>query len=488
MALIVYNSLGKSKQTFSPINPPEVNLYSCGPTVYNRAHIGNLRSYLFADILYRTLKYKGYKPKWVMNITDIDDKTIKGTIEKFGLDATNEKLQEYTEDFTNSFLSDLKFLNIETTEIDFRPVTKSINEIQQFVIDLIDKGFAYQADDGSVYFSIEKYQQVYGDYGLLIGEKFIDGKKIGASATEIQPARVEVDEYDKDNLSDFALWKAHTENDGQIGWSNQQLIFGRPGWHIECSTINRLAFGDQTIDIHTGGVDLTFPHHTNEMAQSKALTGHEFVKYWLHSEHVLVDGKKMAKSLDNVLYLYDHFIVKEIDPLAYRYFLLQSNFKQTINFTWEAFESARIAYDKLKKAVEEIKKQISQDNNSTKKEKILLEFETAIDNNLNTAEALAWLWQLIKDKSISPENKTATIREMDKILGLKLIDILEETIVNANHSGIPAEISLLLEEREKARLNKDWSLADQIRDQISMLGYEVLDTDSGPILRKRSKI
>ncbi|MFA6416025.1 MAG: cysteine--tRNA ligase [Candidatus Paceibacterota bacterium] len=471
MALNLLNSLGRSKQPFEPLNPPVVSLYTCGPTVYNRAHIGNLRAYIFADLLFRTLKYKGLKPNWVMNITDVDDKTIKGTVDKFGSEANNEHLEEYTRKFAVSFDVDLWSLNISTKEIKFKKVTEAIPEIQKFIIELIDKGFAYQADDGSTYFSIEKYQQAFGDYGSLMGNKFIEGKKNGA--------RVKVDEYDKDNLSDFVLWKNHTVEDGNIGWAHERLGFGRPGWHIECSAINRVFFGDETIDIHTGGVDLAFPHHTNEMAQSKALTGQDFVKYWLHSEHVLVDGKKMSKSLGNV-YIYEDFALKAINPISYRYFVLQSSYNQTINFTWEALAGSETAWLKLISQARDWK------NNSNNLAGIIdknyrQKFDEALDRDLNSPQALATVWELAKDEEISPADKLATLLDFDQVLGLK---IAEHLIVEK----IPEDIELLAQEREKARLAKDWSLADQIRDQIADLGYEVLDTDNGVALRKKGRI
>lgn len=471
MALNFFNSLGRSKQDFIPVDPPEVSLYTCGPTIYNYAHIGNLRAYLFADLLFRTLKYTGFNTNWVMNITDVDDKTIRGAIDEFGAETSIETFKKYTDKFYTAFLGDLDSINIDRANIKFIKVTDAIAEIQNFIITLLDKGFAYQAEDGSTYFSIEKYQQAFGDYGSLIGEKFIEGKKIGA--------RVKVDEYEKDNLSDFVLWKAQTAEDGQIAWDHDRLGRGRPGWHIECSAINKLAFNNQTIDIHTGGVDLAFPHHTNEMAQSKALTGHDFVKYWLHSEHVLVDGKKMSKSLGNTYVLSD-LITKEFNPLAYRYFILQSSYDQTINFTWEALAAADKAWQKLINLARDWKKETGENTgaiNSNYQQK----FVASLQNNLNFPQALATVWELSKDDGVSPANKLATLLDFDQALGLKI----------AGHlviERIPEDIELLAQEREKARAAKNWPLADQIRDQISDLGYEVLDGDTGASLRKKGRI
>src|SRR3989339_366377 len=471
MALTLSNSLGRSEQVFNPLDPPAVNLYTCGPTVYNHAHIGNLRAYIFADLLYRTLKFAGFNPDWVMNITDVDDKTIKGAIAEFGPQASDEDLKKYTDRFYQSFLTDLDAVNISKTNIKFIKVTEAMAEIQSFIVALIDKGFAYQADDGSTYFSIEKYQQTFGDYGSLIGEKFIEGQKIGA--------RVKVDEYDKNNLSDFVLWKAQTAEDANIGWDHELLGRGRPGWHIECSAINHLAFSNNTIDIHTGGVDLAFPHHTNEMAQSKALTGQDFVKYWLHSEHVLVDSKKMSKSLGNTYVLKD-LEAKESNPFAYRYFVLQSSYDQTINFTWEALAGADSAWQKLINLARGWKKEEG-DTVGAVNPNYQQKFIASLENNLNFPQALAITWELSKNDGVPPANKLATLLDFDQVLGLK---IAEHLVIEK----IPEDIELLAEKREKARQEKDWQLSDQIREQISDLGYDILDTDNGATLRKKGKI
>ncbi len=292
--LKLYNTLTKQIEPFRPEPGRPVRLYTCGPTVYNYAHIGNLRAFIMADVLYRTLCYEGSELDWVMNITDIDDKTIKGTLNAFGPEATVANLKHFTDNYYQAFLKDLQAVNISVENITFVKVTDVIPHIQQFIEQLLQKQYAYQADDGSVYFSIEKYQNDFGDYGNLIGAKFMAGKKVGA--------RVNVDEYDKDNLSDFALWKAHTPADGNIYWDHPILGKGRPGWHIECSTINKLKFS--VTDIHTGGVDLIFPHHTNEVAQSHPIY-QPFVRQWFHSEHLLVENKKMAKSAGNFHTLHD---------------------------------------------------------------------------------------------------------------------------------------------------------------------------------------
>lgn len=404
-----------------------LNLYTCGPTVYNLAHIGNLRSYIFADLVYRTKKFQNQNPKWVMNITDVDDKTIRNTIEEFGQEAGVPELKKYTEKYTKIFLQDLENLNVLSSEIEFIKVSDVIPQIQDFIIKLIDKGYAYKAEDGSTYFNIEKYQQDHGNYGELVGEKFLEGKKIGA--------RVKVDEYSKDDLSDFALWKAREDTDANIFWSHPVLGEGRPGWHIECSVINDVAFHSETTDIHTGGVDLTFPHHTNEIAQSEALTGKIFVNEWLHSEHMLVDNKKMSKSLGNVFTLKD-LEEKGFDPLAYRYLLLQTSYKQKINFTWESLEAAQKGYDNLKKKVAKLADEAPASRGESSDElevspreafkPYLQDFSQKI-SSYNTASALASLQSIISDNppagGLSSAQKLELINQFDKVLGLKLANL-----------------------------------------------------------------
>ncbi len=416
------------------LNPQKsaLNLYTCGPTVYNMAHIGNLRSYVFADLVFRSKKFEGRSPKWAMNITDIDDKTIRNTIEEFGQETGTEDLKKYTERYTKIFLQDLEKLNVSVSEIELLKVSDVIPQIQNFIVKLIDKGYAYKAEDGSTYFNIEKYQQDFGHYGELVGEKFLEGKKIGA--------RVKVDEYEKDNLSDFALWKAHEVGDANIFWPHPVLGEGRPGWHIECSAINEIAFKGEVTDIHTGGVDLIFPHHTNEIAQSEALTGHKFVETWLHSEHILVDNKKMSKSLGNIFTLED-LEKKGYNPLAYRYLLLQTNYKQKVNFTWESLEAAQKGYDNLKKKIAQIadEAQASGGESSSEprlpcvtkhcgqaevspreaQEIFLSNFTTKI-SSLNTASALASLQSVLSAKDLSPAQKLDLISKFDQVLGLKL--------------------------------------------------------------------
>jgi cysteinyl-tRNA synthetase len=441
--LKLYNTLSKNLEEIP--KKDHINLYTCGPTVYNYAHIGNLRSYILADLLYRTLKYDGYKPKWVMNITDIDDKTIKGTIAKYGSEATKENLREFTKFYLDEFLKDLGEANVLKDEITFIRVTDVMPQIQQFIADLINKGCAYKAEDGSIYFSIEKYQKDFGDYGELVGHKFLEGKKVGA--------RVAVDEYEKENLSDFALWKAWDKtSDGKIFWDHPALGKGRPGWHIECSVINQIGFGGEPTDIHTGGVDLIFPHHTNEIAQSQALAGKgNFVKHWFHSEHLLVDGKKMAKSANNFYTLKD-LLGKNYSGMDLRYAMLGSSYRNQQNFTWGNLLASHQGLAKI--------------NLST--DAIPSEARNLLNNDLNFSEALGVLWK-----------ESAGVEALEDVFGIKKASTDDE---------VPPEIEKLLGQRDQARVDKDFQNSDELRKQIESLGYEVMDTPEGQKVKKKLQI
>ncbi len=443
-SLRLYNTLSRSIEPITPSDGQTVRMYTCGPTVYNYVHIGNLRSYITADLLYRTLKFDGYQVDYVMNITDVDDKTIKGTIDKFGPNAGVDDLHTYTTEFLDAFLNDLNSVNIDAGSIRMIRVSEVIPQIQDFILELINRGYAYHTDDG-VYFSIEKYQNDFHDYGSLVGEKFLEGKKIGA--------RVAVDEYDKDNLSDFALWKKHSEADGNIYWDHAVLGKGRPGWHIECSVINKVAFGEKAIDIHTGGVDLIFPHHTNEIAQSQPLG--PFVKHWVHAEHLQVADEKMAKSKKNFFTLRD-IEQKDFSGLDLRYTFLQSHYKTQSNFTWESLEASKTALNKLN---------LSAASSEALPLGLTDNFSQSINDDLNAPQALAAAWE---DKS--------NLFKYDEVLGLRLGRI--QTI------EIPPEVQALLDQRQAARDAKDFQMSDEIRTKIESLGYKVKDTDKGQQLTK----
>src|SRR3989339_686113 len=405
MTLKFFNTLTKRKEIFKPIEKGKVKMYNCGPTVYNYPHIGNYRTYIFADLIKRVLKFKGFEVLQVMNITDVDDKTIRDSQKE------HKPLKEFTEFYT------------------------------------------YKTDDG-IYFSVKKFKS----YGKLSG---VDLKNLKAGASN----RVTADEYDKENVSDFALWKFYTKEDGEVFWDTE-FGKGRPGWHIECSAMAMKTLG-KTLDIHTGGVDNLFPHHENEIAQSESANEVKFANYWLHSEHLLVDGKKMSKSLGNFYRLKD-LEEKGYTALELRYLFLTTHYKQKLNFTLKNLNSSKNTLERLKNIVLELK------DDGKENKKYLKEFEKAIDDDLNIPNALQLLWKLVRDKDA--EGNYKTIKEMDKVFGLDLFK--QEKI------KIPNEIQKLVEEREKARENKDWKKSDELREKINKLGYSLEDKKEGIIVKK----
>ena len=449
LAMKLFNTLSRKIEEFKPINKDQVKFYTCGPTVYDYAHIGNLRTFIFEDILRRTLEYFGYSVKQVMNITDIDDKTI---IASEGRKATFDKL---TRKFEEEFWQDLVKLNIKRPEESPR-ATEYIEKIIAFIKDLLDEGFAYKGEDGSVYFSIAKF----ADYGKLSN---LDKSGIQTGA------RVNQDEYTKENPADFVLWKAWDEKDGEIFWQTK-LGKGRPGWHIECSAMAQDKLGE-TIDTHAGGVDLIFPHHENEIAQSEARTSKKFVNYWLHAEHLLVDGKKMSKSLGNFYTLPD-LVKKGYDPLDFRYLCLTAHWRDKLNFTWDSLDAAKNALTRARKIISEITDAGSINKVYTDK------FKEALENDLNSPETLSIFWQMLRDEKLSASNKKATALEMDKIFALDLAKTSSEEI--------PADVKKLVEERQKAREEKNFTRADEIREQIEKLGYSIEDSGKGSKVYKTS--
>ncbi len=468
MALEVYNSLSRKKEIFTPTNDSQVGLYTCGPTVYNYAHIGNYRAYVFGDMLKRYLVYRGYKVKHIMNITDVDDKTIRDSI------ASGKSLKEFTEFYTQAFYEDRDALNIIPAE-QYTKATDYINEMVVLIENLMEKGYAYKAEDGSVYFDIKKDKE-YGKLSHLVMSELKENAK----------GRLKKDEYDKDNAEDFALWKAWDENDGDVFWEPKALLGretslgkGRPGWHIECSTMSLHEFGTN-IDIHTGGVDLIFPHHENEIAQSECATNEKFVKYWMHNEHLLVDGKKMAKSAGNFYTLRD-IIAKGVNPLAYRLWLYMAHYRTPTNMNMEALNGAETALKRLYTAFKECGKQDSEcDRQDLLLESTGLACDTGtinpdykkrlieyMDNDLDTPQALALLFELAKDTKISNADKRTTMLDFDHIFGFGFANLKQEII--------PEEILLLVKDRNQARADKNFTKSDEIRKIIENLGYEVKD-------------
>lgn len=450
MSLVIFNTLTREKDKFEPLNGKDVLLYTCGPTVYNYPHIGNWRAYIFADLLKRHLLYRGYKVKHVMNITDVEDKIIKE------IALQGKDLRELTSFYTEEFFKDRDLLNILPADI-YTRATDYIDTMVALVKKLLDKGYAYKSADGSIYFDIHKDK----GYGKLSHFKLEDLK-------ENADNRIKKDEYEKDNAQDFALWKAWSKEDGDVFWDTE-LGKGRPGWHIECSAMSMKELGE-SIDIHTGGVDNIFPHHENEIAQSECATGKMFAKYFMHNEHLLVDGEKMAKSAGN-FYILEDLIKKGIDPVAFRMWLYTSNYQTRTNFTLESVEGSMVALKKLRSYYLSLGEELGEVDKIYKQK-----FIEYLDNNLDSPKGLALLWDLIKDKEISDKDKKATILDFDKVFGFGLDKLQEEKI--------PDEIIHLSKEREIARKNKDWGKSDELRDKINSLGYNIKDTEAGPKISK----
>lgn len=473
--MLLYNTLTRKKEEFKPLQEGAVGMYNCGPTVYNYAHIGNLRAYVFADILRRTLEYRGYKVNQVVNITDVghlvsDADEGEDKMEK-GARLSGKTAREIAEFYTAAFFEDLEKLNIEKATM-YPKATDHISEQIALIQKLEEKGFTYKTSDG-IYFDTEKFPQ----YGELAGLN-IEGQQEGA--------RVEVNP-EKRNSSDFALWKFSGDEKRQQEWPSPWGV-GFPGWHIECSAMSMKYLGE-TFDIHTGGIDHIPVHHTNEIAQSECATGKKFVNYWLHSGFVTTqDGKggtcgKMAKSEGNFIRLIS-LEEQGISPLAYRYWLLTAHYKKTINFTWETLEGAQVALIKLHEIFRTL-----EGNGAEADAGYLARFTEALDDDLDTPKAIALLWELVKDANI--KNKKATLLEFDKVLGLGLSlpkDKLEtlQIIVHDNISAedVPILVQNLLMEREIARTKKNWEKSDALRDEIARMGYKVIDTDTGTQVKK----
>jgi len=463
MSLKLYNTLGRKKQEFKPIKAKEVHMYSCGPTVYNYVHIGNLRSFIFVDLLRRYLKYKKFKLKHAMNITDVDDKTIR--------DSHKEKktLKEFTDFYTKAFLDDLKVLNIEIPEI-MPHATDEIKGMVNLVKKLLDKGIAYKAEDG-IYFSISKFK----DYGKL-AKLDLEQLKAGASG------RVKADEYDKENAHDFVLWKFWDANDGDVFWETD-IGKGRPGWHIECSVMSSKYLG-QPFDIHTGGVDLIFPHHTNEIAQSEAAEGKQFVKFWVHNEHLIVNGQKMSKSLGNFFTLSD-LLKKGYDPRAIRYELLSTHYRQKMDFREENLKKIPLTLQKFDDFFGKLEKAEGKENskevgNLVKEAKE--KFEKAMDDDLNISAALAAVFEFMtKINKIMGGISSSDAGKIKKVM-LGFDSVLG--VMEHEKEDIPKDVIELAEKRIEARKQKDWELSDKLRDEIKEKGYTVDDTKDGYRLKK----
>ncbi len=453
MALKFYNTLTRVKEDFTPIDATEVRMYTCGPTVYDYVHIGNLRSFLFADILRRTLEYGGFKVKQVMNITDIghlssdadsgDDKMTKGLLRE-GKELTLKNMRALAEFYTEKFKENLHELNIQMPEGPYF-ASDYVKEDIELVKKLEEKGYAYKTSDG-IYFDTAKMP----DYGILWG---------GKRTIDESHARI-AENSEKKNPEDFALWKFNSQIGFESPWGT-----GFPGWHIECSAMGIKFLGEQ-FDIHTGGIDLIPTHHTNEIAQSECATGKKpFVKFWMHSEFVDTGNERMAKSKGNLLKL-ESITEKGINPLAYRFWLLMASYRTKVNFVWEALEGAETALKRLYGLYLSLGSEIGQVNPEYQKK-----FQEFIEDDLDTPRALSLIWDVFKDENISNADKKATILDFDKVFALGFENLKEEII--------PEEVLKLAKEREESRANKDFAKSDELRKEINSLGYEIKDTNEG---------
>lgn len=452
----IFNSMTRKKEEFVPVHPGEARIYACGPTVYNYFHIGNARPFIVFDTLRRYLEYRGYKVTFVQNFTDIDDKMIK---------AANEQgitVKQLGEHFIEEYFKDAKGLNIRPATVHPK-ATEHIDDIIRLISRLIEEGHAYVAENGDVYYDTESFK----DYGKLSGQD-LDDLEMGA--------RIEVNDV-KRNPMDFALWKA--KKPGEPAWESP-FSEGRPGWHIECSAMSQKYLGD-TFDIHGGGQDLKFPHHENEIAQSEGATGKTFANYWMHNGYINIDNRKMSKSLGNFFTVRD--ISKEFDLLAVRLFMLSSHYRNPINFSRDLIVQAEAALSRIANCRENLRFVAEAGKSEAKKELDLESFRQrfidAMDDDLNTADAIGVIFDLVKElnTAFSQGGDAAQAKEglgmLDELLGV--LGLIKEE----REEEIPSEIQALAEERAEARKAKDWVRADAIRDQLKEAGYELKDTPEG---------
>ncbi|HEX2225490.1 MAG TPA: cysteine--tRNA ligase [Thermoanaerobaculia bacterium] len=468
--LVLFNTLGRQLARFEPTVPGEARVYACGPTVYNDIHIGNLRTFLFEDLLCRVLRYFGYKVTLVMNITDIDDKTIRGA-QLAGL-----PLPEYTAPFIESFLADLDRLHAERADL-YPRATEHIREMIELIERLVEEGYAYESE-GSVFFSIAKD----ADYGRLSGFDLEQARR---------GERVASDEYGKEDVRDFVLWKA--VKPGEPAWESPWGP-GRPGWHIECSAMSMKYFG-QTFDFHAGGVDLIFPHHENEMAQSESATGQPFVRHWVHSEHLIVDGQKMSKSLGNQ-YTLKEVLGRGYSPRAVRYLFFSVHYRQKLNFTFESLDGAAGAL----RRVDEMRFRLAHAPESSEGQsriaaaaaRLEADFRAALADDLNVAAALAAVFGFVKEVNVAIEAGLGAgdrRRVLDALAGVdQVLGVLDPAAWPAEtepEGPDDAEIERRVTERTEAKKRRDFAAADRIRNELTELGIVLEDTPQGTRWKRR---
>jgi len=467
MPLHFFNTYSRHPEEFQlrDAKNRKIDIYTCGPTVYSRAHIGNFRAYIFEDLLQRHLEARGFKIHRVMNITDVDDKTIRGARE------AKVPLQKFTQQFKDAFFEDAEKLRIKRAD-DYPAATdqRYIEKMISMISALIAKGLAYQADDKSVYFRINKFP----NYGKLAHFDLTELRSTG---------RVKHDEYDKEHIGDFALWKAWDEEDGDVKWDSPWGP-GRPGWHIECSAMATALLGDQ-IDIHCGGVDNIFPHHEAEIAQSEGVTGKQFVRMWLHCAHLLVDGQKMSKSLGN-FYTIPDVLAKGYTGREIRYALIRVNYRTQLNFTWGGMKEARESLGRIDDWLQRLR-EVAGDKKGNPKIDIQLghEFEEALDDDLNISAALGFLFETIRDTNramdqnkLDAKTAVAWLNWWDQIN--KVLDF------ESDGAELPEEVAKLAEAQAQARLAKDLRKSDELRDKLNALGWEARDTKDGQKITRRA--
>lgn len=463
-----YNSLSRSKEPLHPIEAAHVRMYTCGPTVYNFAHIGNFRAYTFEDILRRVIQLNGCRVTQVMNLTDVDDKTIRGA------KAAQVPLKTFTAPYIKAFFEDLKTLNIQSAEV-YPAATDHIPEMIALIQQLFAKGLAYTSEDGSVYFSVAKLP----GYGKLA---HLDRENLRAGA------RVANDEYEKEGYGDFALWKAWEASDGDVVWDSPWGR-GRPGWHLECSAMAMKYLGE-TFDLHTGGIDNLFPHHENEIAQTEGATGKPFVNHWLHCAHLRVNGEKMSKSLGNFFTLRD-LIDKGYTGREIRYVLINGHYRQPLNFTFDALAAARTSLARVDECLDALTEKAGAAKPAAEVPwalSCLNVFTVALNDDLNVPEAFAALFALVREantglaqNTITPDVAAAVLAvfdTMDTVLGVIRFGRATQA------ETVPAEIQALVDARAAARASKQWAESDRLRDELAARGWEVRDSKEGQKIKR----
>jgi cysteinyl-tRNA synthetase len=470
MSVRLFNTYSRQTEDFTPLDPAgkRVKMYTCGPTVYNHAHIGNFRAYVFEDLLQRHLEARGYEVERVMNLTDVDDKTIRGAR------AAGRRLADFTQVYKDGFFTDLDTLRIKRA--DHFPAATEPRYIERMIAmigQLLEQGIAYQAEDRSVYFRLAKFP-AYGALAHL-------------NLDELRPSgRVNSDEYEKENIGDFALWKAWDEADGDVRW-DAPWGAGRPGWHIECSAMATALLGPE-LDIHCGGVDNIFPHHEAEIAQSECCTGRKFVRHWLHCAHLMVEGQKMSKSAGNFFTLRD-LIGKGFTGREVRYALLTVNYRLPLNFTLTGLEGARAALgriDEWVRRIADLRSHNADAGSATGGEMAVplgrhQGFFRALDDDLNISAAMGQLFDLIRESNSALDHGQIGPAQAGELL--KMWEAINRVLAfEPEAAAVPGEVLALVEKRQQVRAAKDWKTSDQLRDEIAALGWIVKDTKDGPKL------